>query len=78
MSDEREDGVEPQARVRELRCRRTGQMYTVPQHVRCPYCFGDEKRLRAGAGHDEFCDYEPGVDPIVFGFPQDGRRERSG
>ena len=78
MSEKRQAAPEPQPKVTRLRCRRTGQMYTVPQHVRCPYCFGDAKRIEAGADHGQFCDYEPGVDPVVFGFPPGGTRDRSG
>ncbi len=59
-----------------IECRRTGMAYQVGEHRQCPYCFGDEREV-ASKEHGKFCDFEPGKDPINFGFPEDNtRRER--
>ncbi len=58
-------------------CRRTGQSYDPCEHVRCPYCFGTESDVAPG-DHEKFCDFEPGKDPVSFGFPEDLRRFRRG
>lgn len=58
-----------------VNCRRTGQDYDVGQHARCPYCWGSDERI-AGGKHEEFCDFQPGRDPVNFGFPEDGTRQR--
>jgi len=44
--------------------------YTATQHKDCPYCFGGETAIGSG-DHAKFCDFKPGKDPIVFGFPTD-------
>jgi hypothetical protein len=64
MSDERP------SELKMVPCRRTGQEYDCNEHVRCPYCFGEEKDVETG-DHEQFCDFEPGKDPVSFGFPDD-------
>ena len=41
--------------------------------VQCPYCFGGDKEVATG-DHEKFCDFEPGKDPVSFGFPKDSER----
>lgn len=60
----------------ELQCRRVERSYRVEEHLRCPYCFGKREDIRAGH-YECFCDFEPGVDPIVFGFPETHGRWRA-
>jgi len=67
----------PKKEPRLVECRRTGQAYDVEEHLRCPYCFG-EKNDVASAKHGRFCDFEPGKDPINFGFPENSSRNREG
>jgi hypothetical protein len=64
--------------LKTLRCRRTGQMYRVEQHVECPYCSGDEETVRRGGSYKNFCEFRPGEDPVDFGFPPDTDRLRHG
>ena len=64
-------------RLRELRCRRTGQMYSVDQHAECPYCSAEPEAIRKTGRHEDFCDFKPGVDPVSFGFPTDTSRNKS-
>jgi len=68
---------EPEFRSEPLQCRRTGLWFTPADHVRCAYCFGDEVDVETGL-YDRFCDFVPGRDPIHFGFPEDGVRDRLG
>jgi len=72
MNRRDEDGARPT-----VRCRRTGQDYEPAEHVRCPYCFGSEEDVARG-DPARFCDYEPGVDPVSFGFPEESTRLRNG
>jgi pyruvate ferredoxin oxidoreductase beta subunit/2-oxoisovalerate ferredoxin oxidoreductase beta subunit len=58
-------------------CNRTGRAFDPTEHVRCPYCFGDEAAVKAGQ-HAEFCDFRPGVDPVSFGFPDETSRSTEG
>ena len=51
-------------------CRRLERQLPVTEHVECPYCFGKPDEVQA-AEHGRFCDFEPGKDPIHFGFPSD-------
>lgn len=53
---------------REVPCRRVQRSYEVEEHLRCPYCFGTQDEIRTG-DYRCFCNFEPGVDPIAFGFP---------
>ena len=75
MAKPRNKKQEPQLRM--LNCRRTGQDYCLDEHARCPYCFGSQKDLESGE-HEKFCDFEPGKDPVSFGFPEDSSRLRRG
>jgi hypothetical protein len=58
-------------------CRRIDRLQTVEEHKGCPYCFGRRAEIQQGE-HDSFCDFEPGTDPIVFGFPPDIGRMAKG
>jgi hypothetical protein len=62
-------------RVVQVFCRRVERHLDVEEHARCPYCNGDEDRIRT-ARHESFCDYQPGADPTCFGFPEDRGRYR--
>ena len=64
--------------VRLLRCRRTGQTFTVSEHLRCPYCTADRKTIEASGRYEDFCSFDPEKDPINFGFDPDSSRFRSG
>jgi len=76
MTDDTEK-VEPKARLKMLRCRRTGQEYDTCTHKQCPYCFGEERDIESGE-YENFCDFQEGEDPVSFGFPDDTTRRRSG
>ncbi len=60
-------------RVISVYCRRVERHLPVAEHARCPYCNGREDLIRT-ARHDAFCDFQPGRDPISFGFPPDRGR----
>ena len=64
--------------LKTLRCRRTGQMYDIPKHERCPYCFADEKTIAQGGVYEAFCGFDPTKDPIHFGFRHDSTRNENG
>jgi hypothetical protein len=52
-----------------VECRRLEQARpSVDQHLTCPYCFGARADVESG-DHRRFCDFEPGRDPVSFGFP---------
>ena len=68
----------PEMKVKKLKCRRTGQMFTVSEHVQCPYCYGEGQTIEKGGDYKDFCEFRQGEDPINFGFPPDGTRTRSG
>ena len=65
-------------KVKTLRCRRTGQMFTVAQHVECPYCSAHEATIEGGSAYDAFCEFRQGKDPVSFGFPPDSTRTQHG
>lgn len=67
----------PRVRIVRLVCRRTGELRSLADHLRCPYCFGRPSALRSG-DHSRFCDYHQGLDPLAFGFPPDSARHRFG
>lgn len=56
-------------------CRRLHIARTLREHLDCPYCFGTPEDIRSRR-HDCFCDFEPGADPLSFGFPDGLRRYR--
>jgi hypothetical protein len=58
-------------------CRRLATLRTVEEHLGCPYCFGKRAEVEAG-DRSEFCDYQPGVDPVTFGFPENSGRLANG
>ena len=74
--DERDES-EPELRLKRLICKRTGEQVGLDEHEHCPYCFGRMAEIEQGQ-HESFCDYRPGEDPVSFGFPADGARDRMG
>jgi hypothetical protein len=50
-------------------CRRILRSLPIAEHKACSYCFGTEEQIRSG-GHERFCDFQEGKDPICFGFPE--------
>jgi hypothetical protein len=50
-------------------CPRLDRARAVEEHVDCPYCFGSPEDVASGR-RERFCDFEPGRDPVVFGFPE--------
>jgi hypothetical protein len=52
----------------EVYCRRVERPLAVEEHVDCPYCYGKKNDVQT-TEHRQFCDFEPGKDPIHFGFP---------
>lgn len=57
-------------------CPRLGRDVPAHEHAECPYCFGDAERIARG-DRREYCDFQPGKDPVSFGFPDNedlGRR----
>jgi hypothetical protein len=64
-------------RVLELLCRRTGQKVPPEEHEACLYCFGRACDVQTGI-HERFCGYEPGKDPVHFGFPPGTSRDLEG
>ncbi|MCA9592026.1 MAG: hypothetical protein KC776_01910 [Myxococcales bacterium] len=66
--------TERHVRLETLRCRRTGEMYSVDEHEQCPYCSADAEAIRKSGKHEDFCDFCPGTDPVSFGFPSDTSR----
>lgn len=76
MSEE-EKAAPARPRLIRLHCNRTGQLLELSEHERCPYCFGPRQAIEQGA-HRTFCDYVPGKDPVVFGFPDGAMRQEHG
>jgi hypothetical protein len=77
MNEEtRAEGI-PILRLKQLRCRRLARLVDLEEHESCPYCFGHRKELLTGR-YETFCDWQPGRDPIQFGFPPGTRRELYG
>lgn len=58
-------------------CRRLHVDRSVDEHLACPYCFGKAKDVAKG-DRACFCDFQPGVDPVCFGFPEGAGRLISG
>ena len=65
-------------RQQSLRCRRTGRIYDVEEHVQCPYCSADAETIEKSGSYDDFCEFRPGEDPVNFGFKPDTDRFRHG
>lgn len=51
-------------------CPRLSRARGADEHLACLYCFGREEDVSTGV-RARYCDYQPGVDPICFGFPED-------
>jgi hypothetical protein len=60
-----------------VHCPRLGKDRTVEKHAECPYCFGKAGDVAPGE-RPRFCDFQPGEDPVTFGFPTDTTRNRAG
>ncbi len=58
-------------------CPRLGRRRADPDHHACLYCFGGFDEIATGR-RARFCDFQPGVDPILFGFPVGTSRDRDG
>ncbi len=43
------------------------------EHLECPYCFGLRAQILCG-NRSDFCDFDPGSDPVSFGFPEQASR----
>ena len=65
-SEETNPGSERQRRVH---CRRLDRPLTVEEHKTCLYCHGTRNDITCSE-YAVFCDYEPGKDPVDFGFPE--------
>ncbi len=78
MSDQPESDPHPHVKLKQLRCRRTGQMYTVEKHVECPYCSGDAETIKRDGDYKNFCEFKAGEDAIHFGFPEGSSRNQKG
>jgi hypothetical protein len=78
MDDKPKEAGPLSMRLKTLRCRRTGQMFDVPTHARCPYCFADEDTIAKGGQYEDFCGFDPEKDPINFGFRHDSTRNENG
>jgi len=72
---DRADDDKPSAE--QVHCRRLATLRTVEEHLGCPYCFGKRADVEGG-DRGAFCDYQPGVDPVTFGFPENSGRMRNG
>jgi len=78
MDDTPKEEGQASRRIKVLRCRRTGQMFNVPEHARCPYCFADDETIAKRGDYADFCDFDPEKDPINFGFRPDSTRNENG
>lgn len=56
-----------------ITCRRLNVTRSVEEHLACAYCFGKEADVAEGRPQ-RFCDFQPGVDPVCFGFPEQSER----
>lgn len=56
-------------------CARVRDMRSVDEHLHCPYCFAPPTLIET-ADHTKFCDFEPGKDPVNFGFPEWSHRNK--
>ncbi len=50
-------------------CPRLERSRSLREHARCPYCFGGRRDIQLGDRRG-FCGFEPGRDPVTFGFPE--------
>ena len=50
-------------------CLRLGRSRSLREHEACSYCFGDRRAIQIG-DRSGFCDFQPGRDPVSFGFPE--------
>jgi len=77
MGEEQPRQDTPILRLKQLRCRRLDRLVDLDEHESCPYCFGRREELASGR-YEAFCDWQPGRDPVHYGFPPDLRRELFG
>ena len=78
MGDKPEGDAQAHVRLKLLRCRRTGQMYSVEKHVECPYCSGDAETIERDGQYKNFCEFETDKDAVHFGFPENSDRVQKG
>jgi hypothetical protein len=64
-------------KLKALRCRRTGKMSSIQEHLSCPYCSGDAEAIARTGRYSDFCEYET-TDPINFGFIDGSSRNQHG
>ncbi len=57
----------------DIYCARIGRDRPVCEHRACPYCFGTAAEIETGV-RATYCSFEPGADPICFGFPESSTR----
>lgn len=72
--DSHKPGSAPSEEEQRVQCRRVDQARTVEEHRSCPYCFGRAADVASGE-RPRFCDYQPGADPVTFGFPPGSSRD---
>ena len=58
-------------------CPRLAGWQPMKRHEACPYCFGDRRAIQMGDRRC-FCDFQKGVDPVHFGFPETHGRHLQG
>jgi hypothetical protein len=58
-------------------CPRIQRDRSIVEHLDCPYCFGSRVDVATGE-RKTFCDFEPRLDPIAYGFPLTSLRWRAG
>ncbi|MDJ0975071.1 MAG: hypothetical protein QNJ98_11470 [Planctomycetota bacterium] len=80
MTDTKDDtpNPTPKMKLKSLKCRRTGQVYSMAQHAECPYCYAPVETIEKGGSYENFCTYDEKKDPISFGFPPDSSRAQHG
>lgn len=60
---------------KKVHCVRLNQARTASEHRDCPYCYGKQAAVAEG-DRAHFCDYQPGKDPVNFGFPEGTSRDK--
>ncbi len=64
-------------KLKALRCRRTGRMSSLQEHLDCPYCSGSADEIAGARRYSDFCEYDV-TDPIHFGFIEESSRVQHG
>jgi hypothetical protein len=72
----REEGsVKDRSNAVHVWCPRLEQERPVEEHINCAYCYGTGVDVAQG-DRKCFCDFEPGKDPVNFGFPEGSSRNQ--